>query len=59
MSNASVTFNPARRESINLFTSVIDFTVRFAAAVRCANAVETRRKPAAKDLDKLGLRNLL
>jgi len=59
MSNASVSVRPTRRESSNLLALIIDLIFRFAATVRCANAVETRRKPAAKDLDKLGLRNLL
>jgi hypothetical protein len=59
MSNASMSLRATRRESINLLTLAIDLITGFAAAVRCANALETRRKPAAKDLDKLGLRNLL
>jgi hypothetical protein len=59
MSNASVSVRPARRETISLFAVIVDALPRFFAAVRCANAVETRRKPAAKDLDSLGLRNLL
>ncbi len=59
MSNASVSVRPTRHESSNLLALIIDFIFRFAAAVRCANAVETRRKPAAKDLESLGLRNLL
>jgi hypothetical protein len=59
MANASVSVRQTRRESINLLAFIIDVIPRFAAAVRCANAVEMRRKPAMKDLDKIGLRNLL
>jgi hypothetical protein len=59
MSNASVSVRPTRRESSNLLAFIVDFIFRFAAAVRCANAMEARRTPAAKDLESLSLRNLL
>ena len=59
MPNASVSVRPTRRESSNLLALIIDFIFRFAAAVRCANAMETRRKPSAKDLESLNLGKLL
>jgi hypothetical protein len=59
MSNVTVPARSAGRESVNLLKPVVSFLARLLSAIRCANALETRRTPAQQDLARLNLQAFL